>query len=843
MTYQAKTDWQMDDTVTENDFNRIERGIGDAHTAIEAVNGQVSSSPAVANLDLSKPVQVIQSAKRSRLKIDQIKGRTLTNLLGMLGGDSLPSALTSYNATVSTDTVSYTSGTRSTLVTATGTTAVGHFASTDQLPILPSRQYVFIGDVQTTKGVAGYRFIFRDATGNVVDDLGTGGTPPGNWTTTGLLITTKATAATLELRVQVYKIDGSINYVPSGEAARFDSARLYQVNAADYDSLKTYDYADWNRRFPFVLSSTSTNGIHITRYGENLAPSFREWTFINVGTITDSYTHVVTANGTDQNSQTNIKAVPGTTYTFAVTRTNGGKIGFDFRDAQNVGIGGTGLVDAASVTLKAPPNTVSVNIVTSVPASVPSGVQVEFKNPTFNIGATALPFKPRVYDYLYFPDVTLASSIAGDVADEIYEQNGKYYKLNVYRQLTVDGSLNWIYNFAVPGVKRVWTESIPGYDSNWYAAFQRGDGKILLPGYHVDGPDRFTFEEGIKLFITIANKDSGWGDNYTPTADEIKAYFHGWRMYWWNPTTKLPETYNNQGPKSWEPIMNTETGAETSVLPTSRWKGHTPYTLSYRLTQPFTTEITPEGAITLNEGPNQIETGVGMIVRERMTTGVSGTYVTSNDLGNGTSFKVRVKKVQAIYRNRRQDTQWFFNNLSSSGLEKPVIDRLSYNPDAVYEATYTALDPISTPIASITASTDTNLKTVVDTLADASADVETRVSILERLTPSSSQPQWIRPTLLNGWLPVFDPGYRKNSLGRIELKGSIKNGIVANETVLFYLPDGYRPRLPLDLTLKSDNGTTVLFGTLNIAPTGAVRIVHNNGNVVLYLDGLSFTID
>ncbi|MGX4583378.1 hypothetical protein [Paenibacillus chitinolyticus] len=749
MSYQAKTDWKMDDTVTEDDFNRIERGVGDAHTAIESVNGQIQADAARQSIDLSKPVQVVESAKRSRLKIDRIKGRTLTNLLGAIGGDSLPSALTSYNAAVSTDTASYTSGTRSTLVTATGTTVAEHFASTDRLPILPSRQYVFIGDIQTTKGVAGYRFIFRDSAGNVLDDVSTGGTLAGGWTTTGLLITTKSTAVTMEMRVQVFKNDGSLNYVPSGEAARFDSARLYQVNAADYDSLKTYDLPEWNRRFPFVLSSTSTTGIHITRYGDNLAPSFREWTFINVGTITESYTHMVTANGTEQNSQTNIKAVPGTTYTFSVTKTNGGKIGFDFRDAQNVGLAGTGLVDAASVTLKAPPNTASINIVTSVPASVPSGVQVEFKNPTLNIGSTALPFKPRVYDYLYFSDVTLASSIAGDVADEIYEQNGKYYKLNTYRQLTVDGSLNWFFNIAVPGLKRVWTESISGYYSHHYADFQRFDGKILLPGAHNDGPDRYTFEENLKLFVTIANKDSGWGDNYTPTADEIKAYFNGWTMYTADdPTGKTP--YNNSGTKLWRAHDAFGGGRSTGTLPTDRVPGMTPYALSYRLTQPYVTEIKPEGGISLNEGLNQIETGVGMIVRERANPfrDGNGAYNINNGNYPTSNLARRTGKILNIYRNRVEDGTW----VRGTDMPTPsgvLAQSKYYDPAAVYEVTYLALDPISAPLASITAIADTNLKTVVDTLADANADVETRVGVLER-DAFSKQGGTVGPLKING---------------------------------------------------------------------------------------------
>ncbi|MFS0841177.1 hypothetical protein [Paenibacillus sp. 1P03SA] len=818
--------------------------------SIGALEAQVSQATAVSSLDLSKPVQVVNAAKRSRLKLDRIKGRTLTNLLGTLGGDSMPNALTSSNVTVTSDTSSATSGTRSTLVTATGTTAVEHYAFTERLPILPNRYWVFIGDIQTSKGVASYRFIFRDASGNVVDDLSTGGTPAGGWTTTGLLITTKSLAATMEVRVQVYKSDGSIGFVPSGESARFDSARLYQVSQADYDSLKTYNYADWNRRFPFVLSSTSTNGIHITRYGDNLAPSFREWTFIPIGTITDSYTHVITANGTEQNCATNLKAVPGTTYTFAATRTNGGRIGMDFRDAQNVNLASTGLVDAASVTLKAPANTVSVNIVTSVPASLPSGVQVEFKNPTLNIGTVALPFKPRVYDYLYFPDVTLASSIAGDVADEIYEENGKYYKLNTYRQLAVDGSLSWVYNIAVPGLKRVWTESIAGYVSNFYADFQRFDGKVLLPGIYTDGPDRYTFEEGIKLFITIANKDSGWGDSYTPTADEIKAYFNGWTM------GDVNGNLYTTGTKYWSRIycgvgapMTQPSGAivvnepAVSTLPTSQASGYTPYRLSYRLTQPYVTEIKPEGAITLNEGPNQIETGVGLIVRERANPYRDGNGAYNINNGNYPSSNLtrRTGKILNVYRDRTEDGTWVRSTdmATASG----VLAQSKYlDPAAVYEVTYQAIDPISTPVTSLTAITDTNLKTVLDTLADVSTDLETRVSVIERSAPNKVQPQWITATLLNGWIANgVAPAYMRDGFGNVHLRGSAKSGAVASGTVLFVLTPEYRAKSYGQYTLKSDNGTTTVYGTLAISEDGRVTLYHNVGNAGLFLDGITFS--
>lgn len=43
MPYQAKTDWQPDDPVTEQDINRWERGISDAHVSLEQLSADVSN--------------------------------------------------------------------------------------------------------------------------------------------------------------------------------------------------------------------------------------------------------------------------------------------------------------------------------------------------------------------------------------------------------------------------------------------------------------------------------------------------------------------------------------------------------------------------------------------------------------------------------------------------------------------------------------------------------------------------------------------------------------------------------------------------------------------------------
>ncbi|GED55803.1 hypothetical protein EDM54_24390 [Brevibacillus borstelensis] len=43
MPYQAKTDWNYNDPVTEHDINRWEKGIVDAHISIEQLSVDVSN--------------------------------------------------------------------------------------------------------------------------------------------------------------------------------------------------------------------------------------------------------------------------------------------------------------------------------------------------------------------------------------------------------------------------------------------------------------------------------------------------------------------------------------------------------------------------------------------------------------------------------------------------------------------------------------------------------------------------------------------------------------------------------------------------------------------------------
>ncbi|ALA13026.1 tail protein [Bacillus phage TsarBomba] len=63
------------------------------------------------------------------------------------------------------------------------------------------------------------------------------------------------------------------------------------------------------------------------------------------------------------------------------------------------------------------------------------------------------------------------------------------------------------------------------------------------------------------LYIAVDNKDSGWGDTYTPTPAEITAYFLGWKMC--NGT--FGTNYTGTGSKMWHPLKDKDLSRATAA--------------------------------------------------------------------------------------------------------------------------------------------------------------------------------------------------------------------------------------------------------------------------------------
>lgn len=99
------------------------------------------------------------------------------------------------------------------------------------------------------------------------------------------------------------------------------------------------------------------------------------------------------------------------------------------------------------------------------------------------------------------------------------------------------------------------------------------------------------------------------------------------------------------------------------------------------------------------------------------------------------------------------------------------------------------------------------------------------------------------PALQNGWTPWTAGQQPRATLrnGIVFLDGLIKPGATAVETTLFQLPSGYRPAVNRFVTVAVDNAGSSK--TIQILPSGIVRLGGTFGGSFLSLDGISFRVD
>jgi hypothetical protein len=161
----------------------------------------------------------------------------------------------------------------------------------------------------------------------------------------------------------------------------------------------------------------------------------------------------------------------------------------------------------------------------------------------------------------------------GAVSDELVGNKVK----RMFEEVVLDGSLTPAFIADDSGYKII---AIPIKDIDLtlglggiVAFLQKYDGKILkreTSSLGTKGFDTFAIGDytssisGGEVVIAIADTDSGWGESYTPTADEIKAYFYGWKMRNQNDTNP----YNGTGTKAWGTIASGGTSS-TLNLPTT----------------------------------------------------------------------------------------------------------------------------------------------------------------------------------------------------------------------------------------------------------------------------------
>jgi len=625
-----------------------------------------------------------------------------------------------------------------------------------------------------------------------------------------------------------------------------DEIRLYAVSAADYAAIgTTINNEAIDRLLPYVPPGINgVDGLWVRRYGKNLLPPTPSL-LGSIATPIGPYDLIFASSSVNQVSRVVGEVIPNTVYTLSVKhnatiRVVGGDT------AVNV----VNSTTAQTVTFNSGANT-TLNI-TFVCTAIGT---FYFKDWQLEIGSTVTPFQPREDSLIAFGGEELhANPTDGSEPDILREINGRYEVTKLWREMVLDGFLSWGYHASTTGAKGVYANLLApaaiaaGASPNTAAIAIKYNGNSLPRDGNVNIADTYAINSvSSRVYVVVSSTDSGWGDSYTPTSDEIKAYFNGWRMY----TDGQPaatNVYSGTGTKAWAKKNDAGGIVEASgvfVVPlTSNDSLTGRYQLLYRLAAVTMETVQEDGSLSLLEGDNFIEVGSGYVSRERATPVWESTgnkYHLNNAGLIGNTLKYRADKILRIFRDSRQDDRWMvLDYVSAFGKQLATIPAADYDPSASYSVSYIKLD--KSPVPSVSGFYAATEKAQLHDLTDAVIEIGSAVSTLAAKKSEKDAPGWIAPTLLNGFTALFSsrvPSYRKVN-GVVEFTGALKftSSTVNANLVIFRLPEGYRPKDQLDFGVLSGSGANRVFGGLEIMPTGEVYVLSGMGGDAIFLDGL-----
>ncbi|WP_163853960.1 hypothetical protein [Paenibacillus elgii] len=835
MAYEAKTNWQLDDTVTEQDMNRIEQGLKDAYE-----NSMTSPPPEQVNLGYG--LQFVDAKRTAPLENVCIKGRTLVNLLGRDGNfESSPTGWSNFQSTTVFDTANKVYGLQSLKVSIASTS--GGIVRTGQT-FKSGKYYLVAADIKN--GNASLAFISLDSLGqsNTVSDK----------TRFSIAYRKVNPASDTTINISLL-VNGAVD-----QYAYFDGVRIYEITQAEYNAIDSMTPEQISVKWPYVDDIKSIYSPYIIKYGENLLPPFTEWTRITSGSKavpSDSYKITFYSGGDGDFAAFEFQCIPNTNYSLSVDKLTNMYHGISTTDYTTLIRGYT---TNNSFTFNCGPHTKLAYVIKANDKSKSGNLEY----PMLSLGSVSKTFKPRQDDYLFFPNTQLASNIGGTICDTLFQRDGKMWKNARLKTINLDGNLStWDISNGVSGYKLIVCK-VPPHNFNDFKVAVKYDGKIMTGASadNITEADQWLYRpwESDNFYISVSNVDSGWGDSYKPSKEEIKAYVNGWRMFEWEKANIIPYNRSDNLNKAWVQIGQGNPGSSvdtSQTLPTTmaRNYGYKPYKFQYQLATPVVEEITAEGGVTFHEGLNKVEVGNGMIVREGTIPAYDGgsRKYNINAAGYPAVLKNRVEKYFALYKNEQMTTDYIIaqkgdmTRLQANGdWLMNVGDKGGYDSLAAYTVTYLALDQYSLTcnVLAIQGEYAGNVKTVVNTMAAGQADLLARVSVLENTKAQKVQGQWITPTLLNGWVSEGSgysiPGYYIDQFGIVHLSGVIRSGVTSTFTVLFYLPARYRPKNRLNLAIFTFDGSSTGICSLHIEADGAVKIGSINCKQYISLDGISF---
>ncbi|MFS0870659.1 hypothetical protein [Paenibacillus xylanilyticus] len=829
--------WEKVDGFAEQVEEKVEDTVAQVSNIQERLDTEKRRS-----VTLEPGLQIIKAERTSAFKLEGLKGRTLVNLLGRIGRfGNLSNVASNGNHSISVSAGNKIDGDNALEITNTGKGGVQDLVRVTDFTFENDAFYIGIMNAKADVSTLLHSELF-----------GTRGSVLGQEVTTKW--------KTLVFRYLGTKGGVGLHFwndTATATTIYINGLRLFKVKSAEYIAPD----ADLIAKYPYVDSVQPVRNPYAIRYGENLLPPLMGSSFVNVSNYITGPYEWINPLGKENTGYTvlRFRVTPNTDYTLnAEIFTNvstsvyplnlevpnppkywGAELPYTFNSGNNTELN---FLFRANI----------------------EGEYATFKNPMLTIGTTPKPFKPREDAMLALQTDLFADPLTGTNADEVFEKDGQYFKAKKWKKFLLNDTLSYSLLNNYVGFKRVLIPigqlPLPYVSSNARTSWTtKYDGKLLNTVDTATMADSYDYSSLSGWLLSISNADSGWGDSYTPTTDEIKAYFMGWVMYQNESTSLAP--YNGTGTKAWSYRASNFSGAVnagtmlggTTNLPTqlapSGGTAYTwvPYQLVYQLATPTVEPITSEGQLTLIEGSNQVEVGTGIVLREGVKPyanagiGYVGINAPSSPNYPGTGLQTNVSRLLKIYKDGRIDNGWKIQlgqGITGGGEEYADTSIANYEPSATYTVTYLMLD--KSPIVPFAGTVAENEKALLTNLVQDVQQANARLSVVESKKAEKDVPAWITPTLLALWVNYSNnpnEAARYKKIGDVVyLTGIIKSGNYSSAA--FYLPKGYRPAGAVAIPVITNTSSGEVMGKVTITSDGMVRI--SGGNLYVYLDGVTF---
>lgn len=849
MPYEAKTNWKYDDTVTEKDLNRIEQGLKDAHVA------------EYKDITLKPGVQIVDVPEDTPFRMGEIRGRTLINLLGYAGACENTSLWKTNSVTAEKFTSEKVQGESSLKVTLGNVYEAGNayrfIENTSS-----GKSYVVVGYIKNGSEFGKVRLEALEYNGDKSLEFHM----TRNVDSSDMLQPVHM-AFTLSDQATRFAVHLAVLGKMNESYGLFDAIRLYEIPTSEVEKINAMTSEQVSAAYPYVDAMTNvTNPYAITTSGNLLRPftepkatNIRDQSSVN---IISSYEIELTASVENQYTGWAFTIQPNTTYTFSCEHDGMIAVGWDFDSyvhytrEQNVTFN-SGDIDG----LLAGRDTCYVWFSNW---NLPLG-KYKFKNPMLVPGDKQHLFAPQTQSIWATECQLAANSTNGCNADVLFVgDDGLPYVHEWWKKVIVDVNRKWQASKSLNGMRQILTPNFSSIGSVSVDGMQymtKYDGSQMKIDGQVKIADTFHLQPTTGyLYIGVSNEDSGWGEDYDPTEDEIKAYLLGWKMG--NNADYSFPSWNGVGTKAWyklftgvgprhsgaggAPIVE---GSYSATVPTTlNNQGYRPYKLQYLKTKPVIEPVLKyETGLLFRQGWNQVEVNSGVILREKTDSflDVYNQWNLGNPVANinARPFKYgKAEDIKYIYNSGNKDSRWRIEHTKEYGTIAQLHPPYILDPKAIYHVTYTIQN--STLSQDIIGRIGTNLRSTIDDIVKVVSNSELRLSIVEnkKAEKDIASVPWIKPTLLNKWVDrnIGDDaptGYMKDQLGFVHVRGIVTGG--ATSSNVFFLPEGYRPSRRMQF-INISHDQQLLLSYITVEKSGAVYINSGAGDMWLTLDNIYF---